>query len=147
MQRSFSNVATLNERALRAGAGITFVAAFFAFMQAAYIGEYVYLQTLVVFLLLDFSAKLFFGVRYSPVSRVAQWIVSQQTVEPVPAAPKYVAWSIGLSLAAAMSALLFVFSITGPINLVLCGICMTFMFSESAFGVCLGCQPYYWFAR
>lgn len=39
----------LNERAVRAGAGIMFVLGFFSFMQAFYVKEYVYLKYVVLF--------------------------------------------------------------------------------------------------
>ncbi len=41
-----------------------------------------------------------------------------------------------------MSVLIFGLGYIGIINLVICGICLTFMFMESAFGICVGCVMY-----
>ena len=133
----------VNERAVRAGAGMLFVAGMFAFFHAWYINEYLYLKILVVLLLIDFAAKVVLGPRYSPVSRLAQFIVHKQTPEYVGAIQKRFAWSIGLFLATTMAILIFGFSILGPVNLLICSICLIFMFMESAFGICVGCKIYH----
>ncbi len=132
----------LNERAIRAGAGIAFALGMFAFFQAFYLQEYVYIKLLVLFLLVDFSAKVIVGMRFSPLSLVANLIVKKQTPEYVGAVQKRFAWSIGLFLATLMTILIFGFGIIGPINLAICGICLVFMFMESAFGICVGCKIY-----
>ncbi len=132
----------VNERAVRAGAGMMFAAGGFAFMQAFYLQEFFYIEVLVLVLLSDFSVKVFAGPAWSPVSRVAQWIVRRQTPEYVGAVQKRFAWSIGFVLASTMSVLLLVFGVVGPVNLAICAICLTFMFMESAFGMCAGCWMY-----
>ena len=132
----------LNERAVRAGAGLIFAAGMFAFFQALYLEQYLYLQILVAFLLLDFSIKVLLNPQYSPLSLVANLIVRKQTPEYVGAIQKRFAWSIGLALATTMAIVLFGLGIVGPINLVICAICLVFMFMESAFGICVGCKVY-----
>ena len=132
----------LNERAVRAGAGITFAAGFFAFFQAFYLDNFIFLQYLVAVLTIDFSIKVFIGPHLSPLSRLAQWTVTGQTPEYVGALQKRFAWSIGLILALTMSILIFGFSLFGTFTLVICGICLTFMFIESTFGICVGCKIY-----
>ncbi len=132
----------INERAVRAGAGITFAVGFFSFFQAFYLQEYMYLQLLVVVLFTDFFIKVVIGTKYSPLSRIAAFIVKRQMPEYVGAVQKRFAWSIGLLLATAMMLLVFVFQIKGAPNLIICGVCLTFMFFESAFGICVGCKIY-----
>jgi hypothetical protein len=132
----------LNERAIRAGAGIAFALGLFAFFQAFYLQEYFYIKILVLFLLIDFSAKVVVGTKFSPLSFIANRIVANQSPEYVGAVQKRFAWSIGLALAVLMTVLIFGFGIIGPINLIICGICLTFMFMESAFGICVGCKIY-----
>lgn len=61
----------LNERAVRAGAGIMFVMGFFSFMQALYSGVYEYLAFTVLFFFVDFVMKVIIGTRFSPISIVA----------------------------------------------------------------------------
>jgi hypothetical protein len=132
----------LNERAIRAGAGIVFALGLFAFFQAFYLREFFYIQILVVVLFVDFFAKVVVGTRYSPISRIADLIVAGQRPEYVGAVQKRFAWSIGLVLATTMMVLIFGFGIMGLPNLVICSICLTFMFMESAFGICVGCKLY-----
>ncbi len=132
----------VNERAVRAGAGLAFAAGMFAFFQAFYLEQYLYLQILVAFLLIDFAIKVLLNPRYSPLSIVAHAIVRKQTPEYVGGIQKRFAWSIGLTLATSMAVLIFGFGIVGPINLAICAICLVFMFMESAFGICVGCKIY-----
>lgn len=65
----------LNERAVRAGAGIMFVLGFFSFMQAFYVKEYVYLKYVVLFFFIDFIMKVIVGTKFSPISILANWVV------------------------------------------------------------------------
>lgn len=132
----------LNERAIRAGAGIMFALGFFAFFQAFYLREFVYIQWLVVLFFFDFFMKVIVGTRFSPVSQMANLIVRKQHPEYVGAVQKRFAWSIGLFLSSTMMLLLFVFGVQGMPNLIICGVCLTFMFMESAFGICVGCKIY-----
>lgn len=132
----------LNERAIRAGAGIMFALGLFAFFQAFYLREFWYIQIFVVIFFLDFFAKVILGTRFSPISQLAQWIVRAQAPEYVGAVQKRFAWSIGLVLSSTMLLLLFVFGVQGWPNLLICGLCLTFMFMESAFGICVGCKIY-----
>ena len=132
----------LNERAIRAGAGIMFALGFFAFFQAFYLREFLFIQLFVVLFFVDFIMKVVVGVKFSPISQVANAIVRKQAPEYVGAIQKRFAWSIGLMLSGSMIIMLFVFGIQGLPNLVVCGICLLFMFMESAFGICVGCKIY-----
>ncbi len=132
----------LNERSIRAGAGIVFAAGFFAFFQAFYLENFLFIKILVIFLLFDFFAKTVLGLRFSPISRLAELIVSNQKPEYVGAIQKRFAWSIGLVLATLMTVFIYILNLQGPPTLIVCGICLTFMFMESAFGICVGCKIY-----
>jgi hypothetical protein len=132
----------LNERAVRAGAGILFVLGFFAFMQAFYLREFLFIEVFVVLFFIDFLLKVVVGTKFSPISFVANLIVANQTPEYVGAIQKRFAWSIGLVLAGTMMILMFGFGVQGWPNLLICGVCLTFMFFETAFGICIGCKIY-----
>ncbi len=132
----------LNERAIRAGAGMVFVLGLFAFFQAFFLGHFEYIRILVPFLFLDFLMKTVIGIRFSPVSALAQLIVRGQTPEYVGAIQKRFAWSIGLVLSGTMLILIYGLGIQGWPNLTICAVCLTFMFMESAFGICVGCKIY-----
>jgi len=132
----------LNERAIRAGAGLMFALGFFAFFQAFYLREFLFIQIFVAIFFFDFLMKVVVGTRFSPISQLANLIVAKQEPEYVGAIQKRFAWSIGLVLAGTMLVLLFGFGIQGWPNLAICGLCLTFMFMESAFGICVGCKMY-----
>jgi len=132
----------LNERAIRAGAGMMFALGFFAFFQAFYLREFLYINIFVVIFFIDFFIKVIVGTKFSPVSNLANLIVRRQTPEYVGAVQKRFAWSIGLVLSGIMMVLLFGFGVQGLPNLVICGFCLTIMFMESAFGICVGCKIY-----
>lgn len=137
----------LNERAIRAGAGIMFALGLFAFFQAFYLRDFSYIQVLVVVFFIDFFMKVIIGTRFSPISQIAQLIVRKQTPEYVGAIQKRFAWSIGLILSGTMLVLLFGFGIQGLPNLIICSVCLTFMFMETSFGICVGCKMYNAFLR
>jgi hypothetical protein len=132
----------LNERAIRAGAGIMFVLGMFAFFQAFFLQEFIYIRVFVWLFFIDFFIKVVIGTKFSPVSNIANWIVRNQQPEYVGAIQKRFAWSIGLFMALTMIILVFVFSIQGTPNLIICGTCLTFMFLETSFGICVGCKIY-----
>jgi hypothetical protein len=132
----------LNERAIRAGAGIMFVLGMFAFFQAFYLREFIFIQVFVFIFFVDFFMKVIIGTKFSPISQLANLIVSNQSPEYVGAVQKRFAWSIGLVLASTMIIMLFVFGIQGLPNLIVCGVCLTFMFLETSFGICVGCKIY-----
>lgn len=137
----------LNERAIRAGAGIMFALGFFAFMQAFYLREYVFIQIFVIFFFFDFFMKVVVGTQFSPISQLANWIVHKQTPEYVGAVQKRFAWAIGLILSGSMVVLIFGFGVLGLPNILICGVCLTFMFLETAFGICVGCKIYNFLLR
>jgi hypothetical protein len=132
----------VNDRAVRAGAGIMLALAVYAFSQAWFLSDFLPLQIVVVIFFVEFSMKAVVGTRFAPIGRLAAFLVRRQAPEYVGAIQKQFAWSLGLSLATIMILLLFVFDVRGPINLAICSLCMTFMYLETSFGVCVGCKIY-----
>lgn len=136
------DIPVVNERAVRAGAGILFFFAMVTFMHAMLLGNFAPTRVFVMAFLIDFVLRVFVNPKFSPSLIVAQWVVRHQEPEYVAAAPKRVAWSIGLGLALLMFYLIVVQGVIGPINMLVCGTCLLLMFFESAFGICLGCKLY-----
>lgn len=132
----------INERAVRAGAGIMFALALFAVSRAYYLSDYTALKFVVGLFFIDFLMKVIVGTRFSPIGTVANWIVRNQTHEYIGVIQKRFAWGIGLLLSSVMSLLLFFLGVTGPVNLTICSICLTVMFMETSFGICIGCKIY-----
>lgn len=135
-------VNVLNERAVRASAGILFLFAMASFMNAWLLGNFQPTRLFVVAFLVDFSIRLFINPRYAPSLIIGQWVVRKQRPEYVGAPQKRFAWALGWVLGTSMLYLLVIRQVVGPINLLVCGTCLVLMFFESAFGICIGCKLY-----
>ncbi len=135
-------VRVVNERAVRAAAGLLFVPAFVSFMNAMLLGNFQPTRVFVVLFMLDMAVRLFINPRWAPSLIAGQWIVRHQQPEWVGAPQKRFAWGLGLVLAVTMFFLMVVNQVIGPINMLVCGTCLVLMFFESAFGICLGCKLY-----
>lgn len=132
----------LNEREVRAAAGILFFSALVAFMHAWLKGNFHYTQVFVIAFLIDFSIRIFVNPRYAPSMILGRLAVRKQQPEWTGAPQKRFAWVTGFTLAVIMFYLIVLNNIIGPINLLVCGICLILMFFESAFGICLACLIY-----
>ncbi|MBU8893337.1 MAG: DUF4395 domain-containing protein [Bacteroidales bacterium] len=139
------NIPVLNEREIRATAGILFLFAFIAIMMAIFKGSFVMLKYFIVAFLADFIIRLFVSPKYSPTLVIGRLIVSRQVPEYVGATQKKFAWVIGLALAIIMLVLIVIVNSYSVITGLICLICLVFLFFESAFGICLGCLTYGWF--
>lgn len=135
-------VRVLNERTVRAGAGILFFFAMVTFMTAWLKGNFQPTRVFVVAFLIDFAIRLFINPRYAPSLILGQWAVRGQQPEWTGAPQKRFAWALGFVLALTMFYLVVLNSVIGPINLVVCATCLVLMFFETAFGICIGCKLY-----
>ncbi|TXH89447.1 MAG: DUF4395 domain-containing protein [Rhodoferax sp.] len=133
------SVPVLNERAVRAGAGILFFFALIAFMNAWLTGNFAPTRVFVVAFLFDFVLRLFVNPALAPSLVLGQWMVRRQQPEWVGAPPKRFAWGIGLVLAFLMLYLVVIRQVVGPVNLLVCSVCLLLLFFETAFGICIGC--------
>jgi len=138
------NIPVLNEREIRASAGIMFVVLLIAVMQAGGKGDFTLIKYFVTVFLADFLIRLFINPKFSPSLILGRLIVSRQVPEYVGAKQKKFAWYIGLFLASMMFILMVIMNTFSPISGLSCFICMIFLFFESAFGICLGCIVYKW---
>jgi len=89
-------VPVLNERTVRAGAGLLFLFAMIAFMNAWLTGNFAPTRVFVVAFLIDFALRLFVSPRYAPSLIVGQWLVRRQQPEWTGAPQKRFAWGIGV---------------------------------------------------
>ena len=135
-------IPVLNEREIRAGAGILFLATFLSLMFILFSGNFVPIKYIITLFLLDFSIRVFINPRFSPILILARLIVSNQTPEYVGAPQKKFAWIIGVVLAATMFYFFIIVNAFSAITGIICLICLIFLFFESAFGICLGCKFY-----
>ena len=136
------DVPVLNEREVRAAAGILFLFAFMTFASAWFVGNFRPTKIFVIAFLIDFTIRLFVNPKYAPSMIAARFAVRGQAPEWVGAPQKRFAWAIGWLLALAMLWLIVINNVIGPINMLVCATCLTLMFFESAFGICIGCKIY-----
>ena len=136
------NIPVLNEREIRAAAGILFLATFLALMFILFKGNFIPIKYVITIFLTDFIIRAFINPRYSPSLILGRLIVRNQTPEYVGAAQKKFAWIIGVVLAATMFVFFIIVNAYSPITGIICLICLIFLFFESAFGICLGCMFY-----
>jgi Domain of unknown function (DUF4395) len=129
----------VNERAVRAAAGLTLVIGAVSFSYAYFDKQYVPLQVTAGLFFLEFLLRVTVGIRFSPIGSLAHAMTRRQTAEWVSAKPKRFAWTLGLAMALAMTVITNS-GIRGPLPRTICLICLTLMWMESALGICLGCK-------
>jgi len=136
------DIPVLNEREVRAAAGILFLFALVSFMNSWLMGNFRLTRIFVVVFLVDFTIRIFINPKYSPTMILGRLAVRNQVPEYSGAPQKRFAWAIGLLLAVTMFYLIVINNVVGPINLIVCATCLALMFFESAFGICLACKIY-----
>ncbi|MDO9256020.1 MAG: DUF4395 domain-containing protein [Bacteroidales bacterium] len=135
-------IPVLNEREIRAAAGILFVMMFVSIFLAALKGDFLMLKYAVIIFLTDLLIRVFINPKFSPSLIAGRLIVRNQVPEYVGAKQKKFAWIIGLVLATTMFVLVVLMNSYSAITGLICLICLVFLLFESAFGICLGCKFY-----
>ncbi len=136
----------LDERNLRASAGIMFLLGLVAFNQVYFRYNYAVASYVSGFLMVNFIIGIFINPRFAPTMFLAKLLVRKQTPIYIGAVQKRFAWSLGLTLAT----IIFILSLFLQNDVsyfipvcVLCVICLVLIFVEMAFGICIGCKLYY----
>jgi len=140
------SIPVLNEREIRAAAGILFLFMFISIQQAA-MGDFLLLKYAVIVFLTDMIIRVFINPNYSPILIIGRLFVRNQVPEYVGAQQKRFAWIIGIILALTMFVLIVILNSFSPITGIICFICLIFLFFESVFGICIGCIFYRWFYK
>jgi hypothetical protein len=135
-------VPVLNEREIRAAAGLFFLGLFISLVLILFRKDFLLVKYVIIVFLTDFIIRVFVSPRFSPVLIIGRLIVSRQVPEYVGAPQKKFAWKIGLVLSTLMFFLLVLLNSYSIITGITCFICLAFLFFESAFGICLGCLFY-----
>lgn len=133
------NVPVINERAVRAAAGILFLIGGWAFVTAATTGAMRPLQVFGMLFVADMLIRITAGDRWSPAMALGSLAVRGQRPEWVGASQKEFAWWLGIGLAIISCSTMGLFAVPLAVTLSLCGICLSFLFLETAFGICVGC--------
>lgn len=136
------HIRVLNEREIRAAAGILFLATFISLMFILFKNNFLPIKYVITMFLADFLIRVFVNPKFSPTLIIGRLIVGNQLPEYVGAQQKRFAWTIGVVLSATMFILMVVVNSYSPVTGIICLICLVFLFFESAFGICLGCKFY-----
>lgn len=136
------SIPVLNEREIRAGAGILFLATYTSLMFILFNQNFVPIKYIVTIFLVDFLIRVFINPKYAPTLILGRLMVRNQNPEYVGAKQKKFAWIIGVILAAVMFVFFVFFNAYSFITGIICLICLIFLFFESVFGICLGCKVY-----
>jgi len=141
------NIPVLNEREIRASAGILFLFMLISLMMILFKGNFLMIKYVIIIFLSDLLIRVFINPRFSPTLILGRLIVCSQVPEYVGAAQKKVAWKIGILLATLMFVLLVIVNSYSVITGLTCLVCLIFLFFESVFGICLGCLVYRWYYK
>jgi Domain of unknown function (DUF4395) len=135
-------IPVLNEREIRAAAGIMFLATLISYLLILFEGNFVPIKYVITIFFADFGIRVFINPRFSPMLIIGRLIVGRQTPEYVGARQKRFAWMIGLVLSFTMFIFMVIVNAYSPITGITCLVCLIFLFFESVFGICLGCKVY-----
>ncbi len=137
------DVPVLNEREARAGAGILLLPAMTSFLVSLLTHDFRFTKIFVTVFMFDFFIRIFINPKYAPSLILGRIFIQNQTPEYVGASQKKFAWFIGFILSVIMFFMIVIFEIMTPLKIIICLFCIALLFSETAFGICLGCILYH----
>jgi len=115
-----------------------------SFLNSYLLRDFAFTKIFVTVFMVDFFIRIFINPKYAPSLIFGRIFVQNQTPEYVGAPQKKFAWYIGFILSMIMFFMIVIFEIMTPIKIIICLLCLALLFSESAFGICLGCIVYHW---
>ena len=136
------DIPVLNEREIRAAAGILFLVIYTSLMLIIFKNDFRMVKYVVAIFFIDFMIRVFINPKFSPSLIIGRMMVRNQVPEYVGAKQKQFAWIIGVLLSGSMFILLVVINATSPITGLVCLACLIFLFFEAVFGICLACKVY-----
>ena len=135
------DVGMINEREARAGAGILLLLGLMIIFIGIGFNHTIVARVYIIYLFFDFVTRII-NPSYSPSLLLGRMFVQNQTPEYVGAAQKRFAWFLGFLISIPM---VWWFGIHWDISfykVLICVLCITLMFFESVFAICLGCILY-----
>lgn len=134
------SIPVVNERAVRVAAGILFVGGAVSLAFAIAQQSAVPLRPFGVVFMVDMLLRVAVGDRWSPTLAIGRFVVRNREPNWVGAPQKEFAWWLGYGLALLSCAGMGVLGAPLVATLVLCSVCLTMLFLEAAFGICVGCS-------
>ena len=136
----------LDERKVRGSSGIMLLLGVIAFIYGFILREFIVIPYISGILAIGFLISIVVNPRYSPTMIIASLMTWKQNPVHIGAVQKRFAWTLGFLLSTGIFILsLFLLndeSYFDPVCM-LCLICLLFLYLESVFGICVGCQLYH----
>ena len=140
------DVTVINEREARASAGILFMLGMIVIFVGIGYNHIIVARVYLAFMFLDFTARMI-SPHYSPSLLLGKFAVRNQTPEYVGGLQKRFSWTLGWLISLPM---MWWFVLNWDITfykVMVCVLCLSMMFLESAFSICLGCIIYKFIVR
>ena len=131
----------INEREARAAAGILFMLGMIVIFVGIGYNHIIVARVYLAFMFIDFTARII-SPKYSPSLLLGKFIVRNQRPDYTGGLQKRFAWTLGWFISLPM---MWWFVIHWDITfykVLICVLCLTLMFLEAAFSVCVGCIIY-----
>jgi len=131
----------INEREARAAAGILFMLGMIVIFVGIGYNHIIVARVYLAFMFIDFTARMI-SPKYSPSLLLGKFVVRNQRAEYTGGLQKRFAWTLGWIISLPM---MWWFVIHWDITfykVLICVLCLTLMFLEAAFSVCVGCMIY-----
>src|SRR5258705_9254522 len=110
------NIRVLNEREIRASAGILFLATFISLMFIVFQNNFLPIKYVITLFLVDFIIRVFVNPKFSPTLIIGRLIVRTQVPEYVGAQQKKFVWIICLILSRNMFGFMVALNSYSPIT-------------------------------
>ncbi len=136
----------LNERDARAAAGIMFVLGIAAFVFSFFEKNYIMLNFVIISFALEFLIRII-DFEYAPFYNIGRFIVRKQRPDYTGAIQKRFAWSLGLMMAGSMIIIGVILKIRGALPFTFCMACLSLLWLETSFGICVGCKIYHFLMK
>lgn len=135
------DVTVINEREARAAAGILGMLGTIVIFLGIGFGHIIVARVYLAFLFLDFTARII-SPKYSPSLLLGKMVVQNQKPEYVGGLQKRFAWTLGWLIAIPMIDWFVIHWDITFYKVLICVLCISLMFLESAFAMCIGCMIY-----
>jgi len=135
------DVPVINEREARAAGGILFMLGMLVIFMGIGYNHIMTARIYLAFLFIDFTARMI-SPKYSPSLLLGKFMVRNQIPEYVGGAQKRFAWTLGWLISIPMMQWFVLNWDITFYKVLVCVLCLTLMFLESAFSICVGCMIY-----
>ncbi len=140
------DVTVINEREARAAAGLLFMLGMIVIFVGIGYNHIIVARVYLAFMFVDFTARMI-SPKYAPSLLIGKFVTRNQKPEYTGGLQKRFAWTLGWFISLPM---MWWFVLHWDITfykVMVCVLCLTLMFLEAAFSICVGCMIYKWIIR